>query len=338
MKKLYRLLLLAVLSASCILLGGCAENEAECAHRWSGSNCSSPATCEKCGETTGPLGDHSFTGATCDTAESCLYCDLTRGEPLGHNFKARDCGDPMKCSRCHITNGSVLEHNYNPATCTEPERCTRCHQKGETEAFGHKFEGITCTVCKDKVAITKYTELSKFLMENLNKINTALGTIEVHFNIVEFNPLFDGRDFEIKILSDNFYVKEYEKSLRSLLDSYQAIFPYEDRKQAFLDVLDYEMKIIKAAEEAFPGKKFSVYFYDSGYAYPSLGLGFHSETYLPFQNWEAGKSELCDWYMREITDSFIECTQVTKHEPCGLHDDIKAARPEYNLKFKGYLN
>jgi hypothetical protein len=228
----------------------------------------------------------------------------------------------------------VLGHDYAPATCTEPEKCTRCKEEGETKALGHNFDGLTCSACEETVTITTYKELDFFLGQNFNKIHTAMGTIGVSFDYKEYDSLFDSHDLDITMETNTFYLKEYKRSLNSIL--FYVDFSYEDRKQAFLDVLDFEMKIAKVVEEAFPGKKASIYFYESGYKYPNLGVGFHSETYLPFKNWNS--NGICDWYMHESMDAFLSCSQTSsKHEPCGLHDDVRAERPQYDLKFKGYI-
>lgn len=55
-----------------------------CSHEWQAATCTSPQTCNLCGETEGePLG-HDWNAATCTTMQACRVCKATKGVPLGH--------------------------------------------------------------------------------------------------------------------------------------------------------------------------------------------------------------------------------------------------------------
>ena len=127
----------------------------------------------------------------------------------------------------------------------------------------------------------------------------------------------------------------------------QNAFSYEERLQAFADILSFELAIAEFTQEIFPGKKFSVSFYESGYTGDILPT-YSLNVYLPFFNYRFNGSgltgyagtELCDWYMDEGrgtgTKPFISCSMRTTLKPCGLHDDV-IAKTGYNLQFMGYL-
>lgn len=129
-------LLLAII---CVLLSGCGHT-----HEWLDASCTTPKTCNECGETEGePLG-HSWNEATCTSPKTCSRCNATEGEALGHDWKDATCTDAKICSRCGFTEGDPLGHEWIEATCTEPKTCSRCGIT-EGEALGHDTTGVTCT-------------------------------------------------------------------------------------------------------------------------------------------------------------------------------------------------
>lgn len=342
-KTIFRFSIILILIFACLCAVGCEEETPEdtCEHIWKNASCSFPATCYLCGETGEEYGNHSFALATCTDAEICRYCGAVSGEPLGHDFNDATCLSPKKCWRCKLTEGEALGHEYAEPTCTEPSRCIRCHRDGEEAALGHSYKMTTCTTCNETVTVTNEEELIKFLNDNVNYISTPFGNISVSFDSRDNNGVF-----EIRIGSVYLYVSQQQKSLQNLIYT-EGGDNYEDGKQAFLNVLDFEMDIAKLAESVLPNRKIGVYFFESGYQYPSLGVGYHSNTYLPFKNYggstmyglEANEYGICDWYMTEAgADVFLKCSQVLHQRPCRLHAEIKAARPEYHLYFYRYVD
>ena len=344
LKNLFRISVILILALSCLCIVGCLEEdvpEPTCDHIWKSATCSSISTCYLCQETTGDYGDHSYALATCTEPEKCRYCGVLSGEPLGHDFYDVTCTSPQKCWRCKLTEGEALGHEYSEPTCTKAAECIRCHKNGEEEALGHSFKMNTCTTCNETVTITNETELLKFLNDNINYISTPFGKISVSFDSKDNNGVFD-----IRIGSGHLYVSEQQKSLESLIYT-EGGDTYEDGKEAFLNVLDFEMEIAMLAESVLPNRKISVYFFESGYKYPTLGVGYHSNTYLPFKNYggstmyglEANEYGICDWYMTEAgVGAFLNCSQALYQRPCRLHAEIKAARPEYHLYFYRYVD
>ena len=343
LKHIFRISTILILALLCLCAVGCEEETPEeiCDHIWKDASCSFPATCYLCGETGEEYGDHSYALSTCTEAMTCRYCGFVYGEPLGHDFYDASCTSPKRCWRCNLTEGEALGHEYSEPTCTEGSECIRCHRSGDEEALGHKFKMTTCTVCNETVTVTNGEELIEFLNDNVNYIPTPFGNISVSFDSKDSNGVF-----EIRISSGHLYVAEQKKSLQFLIYT-EGGDTYEDGKQAFLNVLDFEMDIARLAESVLPNQKISIYFFESGYQYPTLGAGYHSDTYLPFQNYggstmyglETNEYGICDWYMTEAgVGAFLNCSQALHQRPCRLHAEIKAARPEYHLYFYRYID
>ena len=322
------------------LIGCTAEEEPinTCEHIWKNASCAFPKTCYLCEETQGGLGDHQFARATCTEAAKCLYCDAVNGEALGHSFRAATCLNRPICSNCGLFEGDRLGHEYAPATCTKPATCIRCPNTGEEKALGHSFRlsDTTCALCSETVTITSTEELSEFLNGEINFLVTPYGKINISFKLDENNTYLT-----IYISSSGLYVTDAEKNLAGLLSTSGE--NYERSKEAILAVLDFQMELAKLTESVAPGKKILIGFFEDGYQYPGLGLGYNSHMYFPFQNYGgksiAGLTEdengICDWFMLE-TDPFVYCSQVLNMTPCRIHADIRAARPDYHLFFNSH--
>ena len=342
-RSLFCFLVILILAISCLCIFGCTEDEPveTCDHIWKSASCSFPSTCYLCGETQGEYGTHAFSLARCTEESKCIYCGLAGDPALGHDFSNATCLNRPTCWRCGLSEGERLGHEYAPPTCTKPATCIRCPNTGEEQALGHSFKLTTCTVCNETVTVTNETELMKFLNDEINYFTTPFGKISVSFELNVRNDVY-----EISIGSGHLYVSEQKQSLQFLIYT-EGGDTYEDGKQAFLDVLDFEMDIAKLAESVLPGRKISICFFESGYQYPSLGVGYHSNTYFPLKNYSGANSYglaedengICDWYMSEAGyDAFLKCSQVLHQRPCRLHAEIKAARPEYHLFFYRYVD
>ena len=161
-----------------------------CFHSWKDATCSTPITCEKCGETQGEPLEHEWIAATCKEPKHCMLCNLTEGDKLAHNWKSATCDTPKKCVDCSTTSGKPLGHDVKEweitaeTSCSaEGKRkgvCNRCskectenieklpHTKSEwyvkkdfifnpdgTVVPG--TEAIKCTVCDMEIDNRKYT-------------------------------------------------------------------------------------------------------------------------------------------------------------------------------------
>lgn len=123
-----------------------------CKHAFVAANCISPATCTKCGATSGePLG-HLWSEATCTAPAQCERCGQTRGEALGHDWSSETCVKAKECSRCEMREGKPLGHTWMDATCTEPKTCSVCGAV-EGKALDHtvaEWEIITAASCTEE--------------------------------------------------------------------------------------------------------------------------------------------------------------------------------------------
>ena len=82
-------------------------------HTWQEATCTSPRTCEVCGETEGePLG-HDWTEADCTKPRTCRRCGETEGEPLGHDWEEKNEKGGRVCRRCG-KNEKTLFDNLGP--------------------------------------------------------------------------------------------------------------------------------------------------------------------------------------------------------------------------------
>lgn len=74
MKKIFVLMTLSLLLMG--LLTGC------CSHVWFAATCTTPKTCQECGEVEGEALGHTWEEATCTTAKTCTVCAATEGEKI----------------------------------------------------------------------------------------------------------------------------------------------------------------------------------------------------------------------------------------------------------------
>lgn len=130
-----RIAIMVVALLSLVLLNSCGK----CEHEFAAANCISPATCTKCGETSGDALGHLWNEATCAAPAQCERCGQTKGAALGHDWLPETCTKAKECSRCGIREGKPLGHTWMDATCTEPKTCSVC---GATDgkALGHTVE------------------------------------------------------------------------------------------------------------------------------------------------------------------------------------------------------
>jgi len=131
-------ILIVLIMCLTLVLSGC-----KCTHEnWTEADCTTPKTCEKCGETEGDPKGHDWKDATCEEPKTCKDCDATEGSPLGHVWDAATCDAAKTCQICKKTDGEPLGHNWTDATCLLPKTCDKCKQT-EGEALGHSWLDAT---------------------------------------------------------------------------------------------------------------------------------------------------------------------------------------------------
>ena len=309
-------------------------------HKWQAATCTTLKTCKTCGATEGELNEHSWRFATCTEPKTCKTCGLIEGEPLSHQWKDATCTKPKTCDRCKATDGAALGHSIANATCTEKGVCTVCGVRSGS-ALGHDYVKNVCTRCGDK-EIETLSELVRYLNKTYPKLQTAVGLVEsITYEYEDHSDdLFAECDFELQIMS-TLYSKERKYSI-SYLIKYGNMLPYEDRIQAAVDVLDFEMELAQLLEDVFPGKKYAIYFYDWGSEYPSIKVGFNSTKYLPVLNYKKnnsgvqgyGSTDRCSVYMDErklFADGWLHEGWFSE-DADKIYDDIIAAC-DYELYF-----
>lgn len=143
-------LLVLTLCTFVLILTGCHK------HTYRPATCTTPPTCEECGETEGSSLGHNYSNPTCETPPTCARCGETMGAALGHTWVDATCDKAKICSVCGTEEGSPNGHNYSDPTCTEAAICIVCGEKGE-DALGHNYvagsctEDIKCTRCDDTI-------------------------------------------------------------------------------------------------------------------------------------------------------------------------------------------
>ena len=167
----------------CVNLCGCG-GEKECIHNWDDADCTTPKTCELCGETRGKAKGHDWEDATCTKKKTCSVCSITEGEVLEHKWEEATCTSAKTCSLCGKTEGEKLEHKWVDATCTSAKTCSVCaategealgHTEGEWEMISYDAVKATavnvkkCTVCNEEIerkeeAMTKLHDGSTYLI------------------------------------------------------------------------------------------------------------------------------------------------------------------------------
>ena len=315
-------------------LAGCSSM---CRHNWTEADCLNAKTCSLCGTIDGEALDHNWIDATCKKEKHCLRCGITEGEPLSHNWREATCQKAKHCSLCGVTEGVPLEHNWTEATCVSKKACTLCN-KTEGALQDHNYVKNECTVCGEKLATT-YAELERYLNRNYSKLVTPLGTVSgITFEITDnYPPLYAPCDYEIHIETD-LYVTDLKHTLVALIAA--DYFPYEDRVQTLIAIIEYEHEISRICMEAFPDKKMKGCFFDWGYEYPHIQVGYWNVQYLSFCNYDGpinvsnySATTLSHWRINEyggdgISDHF--------GVPNALKNDV-AGRLPYDITFRpGY--
>jgi|GEM_PF-3481682 len=92
-------------------------------HNYGAATCELPATCTRCGATTGSALGHDYNAATCELPATCTRCGATTGSALGHDYSDATCESPATCTRCGATTGSALGHNMSAWSVTTPATC-----------------------------------------------------------------------------------------------------------------------------------------------------------------------------------------------------------------------
>ena len=128
------------------------------------ASCDTPGrvrvTCSKCGDyyfETIPKTGHSFSAATCTSPATCTKCGITSGSKLGHDYAPATCTSPSKCRVCGATTGSKANHRYSTWSIDRSASCTTtgtkhrvCRDCGDVDvatisATGHDYASATCT-------------------------------------------------------------------------------------------------------------------------------------------------------------------------------------------------
>ena len=240
------------------------------------------AICDYCCQKAPELSEHNWSGGHCTEDNFCYDCGEIKEGPLGHEWVEAACETPKRCTRCRESVGNPLKHQYD-------------------------YLQNLCTVCGD-VMVESFGDLSSWLFRDFQTIETAIGTLQLTGAQMSVTPLFSSdpirtHDYDVTFNS-SIYIQGVNMTLMDAVTTADHL-PYEDRIQAVIDVLEAEMKIAELATKAFPGKKFEIKFFSSGYKYPNLELGYFSTTYLSWRNFTPNgnvssgydSTDLCEWYI-----------------------------------------
>ncbi len=136
------------------------EPETECAHDWQLSDCESPLTCSKCGES-GEVPGHTWTEATCGVPKTCGACGETEGEPTGDHTVNMNNGFCNECGQyaydvTFIANEILSSYNGSDSYCVaikwacyveSPEKCNCLYCSfDETSELGEAFFSLVFCV------------------------------------------------------------------------------------------------------------------------------------------------------------------------------------------------
>jgi hypothetical protein len=297
----------------------------QCEHHWLAEDCTKLAFCEYCGKETTDLVNesHEWMEPTCGQAARCKYCDVTTGEPTNdHVWGYLYCGLVKTCKVCSATEGGVIEHDWQEATCAKVKTCARCGATDGWEKPPHEYLSATCTVGElcancgyekpDSMLAHDYVsyhcalcgcvpastaeELNRYLDQNYNEIPTAVGMLKnIGFDVVEHDGnLLDEYWIEIRILQYPrlFYVEEHGVSLDRLITA--NVLPFEDRVQAFVDLLNFEMDIVSLVDACFPNIRVELSFFMSGYEQHWWGEEYWSHSYLEINRRPDGECYLSE--------------------------------------------
>ena len=81
-------------------------------HEWTETTCTTPKTCNKCGEIEGEVAEHIWTEATCSAPKTCSVCGETEGEALAHTLSEANYQQPATCSVCGEFEGEPLQADF----------------------------------------------------------------------------------------------------------------------------------------------------------------------------------------------------------------------------------
>ncbi len=148
------------------------KNEAKataCAHVWKDADCTTPKTCETCGETEGEAAGHTWKEADCVTPKTCTACNATEGEAAGHTWKDADCTTPKTCSVCGATEGEANGHKYSSGVCTvcktqDPRRVGLKEALNDCERYV-KYLSIDAEIVKTEIELYRTTRDVKYILE-----------------------------------------------------------------------------------------------------------------------------------------------------------------------------
>ena len=104
MKKIISIVIIICMLSLC--LTSCVHE-----HDWIDATCTTPKTCNSCGETEGTSIGHAYSNATCTVPETCTLCGIIHGTALGHTYKQG------VCTVCNELNPSAKEEQL--AICEE---------------------------------------------------------------------------------------------------------------------------------------------------------------------------------------------------------------------------
>ena len=122
-------------------------------HVWEAANCTVPATCTRCGATSGSALGHSWNAATCTAPETCSRCGVTSGAALGHNWPTME--ELSYCLRCNYPNGKLKQMDVGD---------WHSEWTNETVKFGlGNGKTVDCTPFKPSTKIEKCYSLTLHL-------------------------------------------------------------------------------------------------------------------------------------------------------------------------------
>ena len=102
----------------CVALVGLAGVWAlTCRHQWAEASCTEPKTCQRCGLTSGELGEHQWVNGSCTNAGFCVLCSENQPQPAGHEWVDATCQQAKQCQVCGANEGEVLPCEYQNGAC-----------------------------------------------------------------------------------------------------------------------------------------------------------------------------------------------------------------------------
>ena len=232
-----------------LILSGCS-----CEHEWLNATCIAPATCTKCGETTGlPLG-HQWEDATCTTPKVCVICEIIEGKATGHSWLDATCQSPKTCMSCQLTEGTQTSHLYDDGQCAT---CNR-RQLGVGKWRSYYVEDDQLSIVDiDFDAFTIYltgyyriTSLDPVDLENLMQHNCSVIT---HEGVEYIDYLSDGVTFDYDIKDETIIMSYEEESDGSVI--LERIAPQQ-------------IKVIKVIGSTFFANEDWIFTYQSGPSAP----------------------------------------------------------------------